>query len=367
MSKHILRTGKTILVWVVFFSTILLAKSEEPTVEFDVETSTTIGRLYHSLAEKKKPTGIKLMKGVTMGILVEVEAGYKKQGDNSSSDLNLATFSMGIDAALQEGIEGHLYFLRENGDDAIDVDEGYIKLSSTKDIPIYMQAGRMYLPFGVYYSHFVSDPMTLDLGESRKDAILLSYANDLVQISAGAFNGTFDNPDNEHINDFIASLTITPIKGIEAGAYWISDLGEAGGLEDVLSEHINASDETPAIKYNSVNGYGGYIHLEKGVISIDVEYIAAVDKFDAGLFQDISVTPKAWNAELAFAMPYNIELATRIEGSDEFFAMPELQYGIAGTYGFTDNMVVTLEYLHGEFDNDIDSRDIVTAQLGMEF
>ena len=367
MSKQILMTGKSLLVLVIFFLAITVAISEEVMVDDNTVNPTAVGRLYHTLAEKKKPTGIILMPGVTMGVLVEAEAGYEKQGDDSSSDLNLSTFGMGIDAELQEGIEGHVYFLWEDGDDAIDIDEGYIKLGSTEEIPFHVQAGRMYLPFGVYHSHFVSDPMTLDLGESRKEALLLGYDTDFIQLSAGAFNGEFDNPDNDHINDFVAALTITPVESVEAGIYWISDLGEAGGLEDILHENIDATDEKPAIKYNSVNGYGGYVHVEKGIVTVDVEYIAAVGKVDVGILQNISVTPKAWNAEVAVAVRNSIELAARIEGSDDFVGMPEIQYGIAGTYGFTDNVVVTVEYLRGEFDDDAPGRDIVTAQLGMAF
>ncbi len=336
-------------------------------INTETDNNTTIGRMYHTLEEKKNPTGIELMDNVTMGILLEIEAGYESQGNVSSSDINLATFGMGIDAVLQEGVEGHIYFLWEDGDDAISIDEGYIKLGNTQDIPPYIQVGTMYLPFGAYHTHFISDPITLELGETRENAILAGYENDIFQVAVATFNGEFDSNSDDQINDFMAAVTLTPFEGIEIGGYWTSDLGESDGLIDILHEHIDAADDHPEVEYKSVNGIGGYMHFEKGFVSIDAEYIAALDSFVAGTFHDNSAKPKAWNGELAFTIPHNVELAAKIEGSDDFVTMPETQFGVAGTYGFTENVAVTLEYLHGEFDGDIPSRDLVTTQLSMSF
>jgi hypothetical protein len=46
--------------------------------------------------------------------------------------------------------------------------------------------------------------------------------------------------------------------------------------------------------------------------------------------------------------------------------LPEDQYGAAVTYGLFENTSLSLEYLHGEFEND-DERDLLTTQLAVEF
>ena len=69
-------------------------------------------------------------------------------------------------------------------------------------------------------------------------------------------------------------------------------------------------------------------------------------------------------------------MAARLEGSDEFAEMPELQYGAGVSWSPFDQLSLSLEYLHGEFDSALapvvsgspqEDRDLVTAQLAFEF
>ena len=63
----------------------------------------------------------------------------------------------------------------------------------------------------------------------------------------------------------------------------------------------------------------------------------------------------------------NLELAIRIEGSDEFAGFPDEQYGLALSRRLTDAASLSVEDLHGEFDDEAFDRDLVTAQLALEF
>ncbi len=337
----------------------------------ETETVSTIASLYHTPQEQRSLDGIELMPGVTMGVLVEVEAGYEKQGDDASSDIALATFELGIDAELAEGVNGHVLLLWEEDDtEPLDLDEAFITLGNTESMPVYVSAGKMYVPFGALHSSFVSDPLVLELGETRESAIMFGYENGVIQLSVGVFNGDMDDSSEDHADDLVAAINIIPADRIELGVYWMSDLGESDGLEGTLMESIEASEgdeETEVIAYDAVAGYGVYAHYEGKKISLDVEYMAADGDFDAGLLGDEAVAPAAWNAELAFAPTDSIVVAVRYEGSDDFTDMPENQYGVCGAYGFAEKMVVALEYLRGEFADGGDDRDLVTAQLGMEF
>ena len=49
------------------------------------------------------------------------------------------------------------------------VDEGFIVLSGSEAFPAYLIAGRQYIPFGDFDSHFVTDPSTLILGRPMRD------------------------------------------------------------------------------------------------------------------------------------------------------------------------------------------------------
>jgi hypothetical protein len=61
-------------------------------------------------------------------------------------------------------------------------------------------------------------------------------------------------------------------------------------------------------------------------------------------------------------------LAARYGGSDnggEF--LPETEYGAVINWGFFRNTNLAIEYLHGEFENDVQETDKITAQLAVEF
>lgn len=107
--------------------------------------------------------------------LIEVEAGYvsidPKEGDSSDeSDIAVATVELGVDAEITKHVLGHVLFLYEDGED-ISVDEATITLSGEDVIPAYLTAGEMYVPFGNFESHMISDPLTLEIAETREAAI----------------------------------------------------------------------------------------------------------------------------------------------------------------------------------------------------
>jgi hypothetical protein len=60
-----------------------------------------------------------------------------------------------------------------------------------RSFPVYLIAGRQYIPFGYFDSHFITDPATLILGETNEGALVGGYRfnGEMVDISLGAFNG----------------------------------------------------------------------------------------------------------------------------------------------------------------------------------
>ncbi len=73
----------------------------------------------------------------------------------------------------------------------------------------------MYVSFGNFNSHFISDPITLAIGETRESAALVGYANDYVDTSAGAFNGDIDKIDRDNkVESFVVSIKGTVSSGL---------------------------------------------------------------------------------------------------------------------------------------------------------
>lgn len=305
-----------------------------------------------------------------LGGVVEVEAGFVNEDDpamGDSSDIALATVEIGLDAKLNKNVEAQIVLLYEDGED-FTVDEGTITL--TGPYGEFITAGKMFVPFGMFNSHFISDPLTLELGETNETALMIGYTNDMVDLSVAAFNGDFDDVSigdtvgaDDEIDDFVASITVTPAKGISFGASYISDIADTDAELAAAFYGISSTDVYTGVYDDKVAGYSAFLSASIGPITLDAEYLAAAEKFDTA---DIATEdqPSTFNVEIAYSISEKAEIALRYEGAEDFEI--EKQYGIAYSRELYENTSFALEYLAGEYEND-DERTVVTAQLGIEF
>jgi len=325
-------------------------------------------------AIKRKPESDKWYDRIQISGLIEVEASHGKidfkdpaAGDEKTSDVDLATVELVMDAKIAAHVEGHVMFKYE--DDDLFVDEGFITLSGTESFPAYLIAGRQYIPFGNYDSQFVTDPTTLILGETNEGAVVVGYryGGEMVDVSVGAFNGRAKKiGKDDAIDSFVGSIVVNPFENLMLGASYTSNL--AGS--DSFSEAVVDKDNLDSL----VGGWSAFLTFEfLERFKVIGEYVGALDSFKAGEIYDAADTkerkPSAWNVELGVAVIDNLELAARYEGSDDGGAefLPESQYGVVLNWGIFENTNLALEYLHGEYEDDAQETDSFIAQLAIEF
>lgn len=331
---------------------------------------------YHDLKEKKTAGLASLLTPqISISGLLEIAAGAEKRrflnaDTDSSGDLSLATAQLGFDVKVNERISGSLNLLSEEGEN-FNLDEATINLAGNRWNGRF---GLQYLPFGKFYSHFLSDPLTLILGETQQTAILGGYRHELFSLSAFVFNGDAEklSEGEDHIRDWGASLSVTALKHVELGASYISDLTDTDAELALAVEN----------RYRTgVGGWSVYTVVGFGAFEISAETLGAVESFATS---DLDVDgdgagdqPLAWDVELAWDLTEKVELAARYEGSTEFAGQPETQYGLCASWGVWENLSLSLEYLHGEFERLLapvdesghrqEIRELVTAQLAMIF
>ncbi len=311
--------------------------------------------------------------------VIEVEANYQTVDDNDpatddedSSNVDLATVELAIDARIIDHVDGHVLFKYE--DDDVFVDEGFITLTGSEAFPAYLIAGRQYVPFGNYDSHFVTDPNTLVLGETNEGALVLGYriGGDLVDIAVGAFNSKIGEAgDDDMIDGYVASVSAQPLEGLTLGVSYISDLTSSDSFSETVTDRDSDGEVDPVEEM--VAGWSAFVTFEfLDRFRLIGEYTAALDEFVAGEIYDNTETlarePSAWNVEFGAMVIDALELAVRYGGSDdggEF--LPETQYGGVVNWGFFDNTNLALEYMHDEYENDGNEVDTITAQLAVEF
>lgn len=313
-----------------------------------------------------------LAENVVISGVLEAEMGFTSTDfydpatpDTDESDIVLAKMELGVDMDISEYVKGHILFLWEEDDTPeVVVDEGTITLSEF-EYPVYVTAGRMVIPFGAFNSHFVSDPLTLQIGETKEAAVLVGYGEDLFDVSLGIFNGDIDETGEDNkIKNFVASAIFTPDVGdvdLSVGLSYIFNIADSNGLEAAVLANV-------ATIADYVGGLGAFVSVAFMDFAIEAEYIGATDDFAAGeLLATKKAEPNAYNIEIAYAITEDLEVAAKYEGTDEVGNLfPEDQYGVAASYGLFEGTTIALEYLHGEFENK-DEVDTITAQLAIEF
>ncbi|MFO7556197.1 MAG: LbtU family siderophore porin, partial [Desulfobacterales bacterium] len=162
------------------------------------------------------------------------------------------------------------------------------------------------------------------------------------------------------------SIVVNPFENLMFGASYTSNLAGSDSFNEAVVDPDNLD--------SLVGGWSAFVSFKfLGRFKLIGEYVGALDHFKAGEIYDAADPkerkPLAWNAELGVAITDNLELAARYDGSDDGGPdfLPESRYGAVLNWGFFKNTNLALEYLHGEFEGDVQEKDSFIAQLAVEF
>ncbi|WP_069471869.1 LbtU family siderophore porin [Candidatus Marithrix sp. Canyon 246] len=305
--------------------------------------------------------------GVRFSGLVSLEGRYNRGFDEvNTSDIAVDELGFAFEAKVNKWATGLISFLYEEGATDFEVDEAKITLGNTELSPLYLSLGQMYLPFGNYESHMVSDPLTLEIGEAREQAVLLGAEMGGVYATVYGFNGsTQDSAAEDLIDKYgfnVGFAQETDQYNFDVGVGFINDISDSDGLTDALGA-------TSLLAYEEVNGLAAYLLLKVGPVSFIGEYITALDQFKSShlAFNGVGAEPKAWNAELGYTFPIagkETTFAVGYQGLEEIglaLDLPERRYLATASVGIFDNTTLSLEYT---FDEDYDIADGGTGKDG---
>jgi hypothetical protein len=253
----------------------------------EAELKAEIDRLWDKLAEMEVVRGAAAEAGagpswadrVTLSGVVEVEAGFNDgiMGDDTvaESDIALATMELAVDAEISEFSAAHVLFLYEDEEnDNLRLDEATITLGQVN--PLYLTAGRMYVPFGDYTSRMISDPLTLEMGETREDALLVGVKAAGFHASLYAFNGAVDNGGDDEIEHFGATAGFafeSETASVDVGAGWISNIRDSDGIS-------GAPGGGPIVGGDYIAGYAAHLLTTLGPVTLIGEYVGADDEIN---------------------------------------------------------------------------------------
>nr|WP_242470968.1 LbtU family siderophore porin [Thiocystis violacea] len=326
--------------------------------------------------------------------LIEVEAAYVSpyEGD-SESDITLATVELGLTAQVNDWVEAGITLLYEQNVTDLEVDVAYIKLANADVSPVFLTAGQIYLPFGDYGTNLVSDPLTLEIGETRETALQVGFAQAGFTGSAYLFNGDNQVKGQNQIDGWGANLGFAHEQEGRAwalGIGYINDLGDSDGLGDLVNENrvafldesIEAGLDTSAFSVDPTDRTAGWTlnaAATFGPFNIIGEYLSATDDFDPISlgFGDRGAKPSAWNLEAGYSfeiMGRESVAALAYQGTDEALALelPKERWLVGWSVEILERTSLSLEWArdrdYGAKDGGTgQSGDTLTAQLAVEF
>ena len=314
---------------------------------------------------------------VSGAVEIEMNSGEAYDSDEKSSDIALATVELGFDVKINDRVSAHVLMLHE--DDATDppvIDEGTITINNG---PIFINAGRMYIPFGNFESHMVSDPLTLEIAETQEAAIEFGYEADGFRASVYAFNGEADKneTDNDVVDDFGISIGYTMKAGsvnLDLGVDYLNNMAETDSIQEAVITGPAAStieEHTSGIALHAI------INMDK--LNVILEYITATDNFNIAdlQFNTAEAEPSASNIEVAYTMDMNgsevtIALAHQNSSDIDGSALPESRNMISVSTTIADDVGFAVEYTDADDYETSDggsgkSGGVLTAQLAVEF
>ena len=228
----------------------------------------------------------------------------------------------------------------------------------------------MYIPFGTFESSFISDPLTLELGETNEGAVVLGYRllDETVNLDLGIFNGkTEEQGEDDTLSNYVARITVVPMEGFSFGGSYNSNLASADAFSEQVQDDLD----------EYVAGWSVFVSVTlMDRLTANAEYLAAVDEFKAGEIYDTADTskrcPEAWNIEVGYAFMDNLNAALRYGGSHDGDAehgefLAETQFGAVMNWDMFEKTSLALEYMNSAYAGDYQTVDAVTAQLAVEF
>ena len=288
--------------------------------------------------------------------VVEAEIGMGDDFDgNSGSDIALATVEIAIDAEISEWFSGHVVLLHEEDDTPLEVDQGFITYGNSFLSSFSANIGQQYLPFGVFETNLISDPLTLEIGETRESAIVISYDGDLYA-SFYMFNGDVKEAGGDDSIDSMGFNLGYAFEGesinLDVGVSYISNIKDSDGLGDsIIGYREEINDTTPnsfpapeeVDEYTA--GFGGHMILGWGSMIFIGEFVAAMDDFAVDEISNVKRKPSATNLEFAYGVSDDFVVALAIQNSVDLAGyVPESRFLLGMSYQIDEATSVALEF-----------------------
>lgn len=301
---------------------------------------------------------------------IEVEYSDRRGDSPAESGSALATGALGTTLKPNAHFDITTSFLYEEDPNAVatplEVDESYVTWHALPQERLDLSAGKKYLPFGKFSTAMVSDPLTLELGETRSDAVLQARTQRGNLTTHGwVFDGksTKTGGASQHNGGYGAGIAYTTDKAA-IGADYLSNLAESANFDGKR----NVNQRIPALAVH------GSVKVGERVTLLG-EHLTALKRFQVGDVEEdgnggltAPAKPAATHLEANLDLKRDRTLAVAWNNTRDAaeLGLPKTAYGVAYRQPIYGDLQGALEWQRAkDYANARDNT--LTLQLSYEF
>lgn len=219
------------------------------------EQQTAIAQQQERVAESKAGG---FGENVTAHGLVELRAFHSETDgtSNSSSDIEVDTFELGVDAQLSDELSVSTLIEYNSDDNDIELSEAFFVYGNDDSLAT-LTVGLAPLPVAAINDVGWTAPLTDDFFDLTDGMAMMSFGNELVSADVYTFR---TNGEGDNLNSGGVNLSTTPTDGLTLGAGYVIDM--ANNEED-LNTLVTEADDLWRI--NAL--------LEVGALALSAEYV----------------------------------------------------------------------------------------------
>lgn len=229
-----------------------------------------------------------------------------------------------------------------------------------------LTVGRFDLPFAEFSSYFITEPM-VEFAETRADSLSVTYTlHDQVELKMMFLESEVGTKNNRNGHDLAYAIRwFNDYKSFHVGVGYLTDLAESD--EQFLFEHHN-------IYQQKVGVISFFLLYAWEQFELTIESLKADGSFIE--LDSMRNQPSASNLEFTWYPLDNLQLALRVEQSDELEDAPEKQLGISLAWRPYRQLEIATEFLKADYkngfvtdddDNILQTSETVVSRIRFEF
>ena len=293
----------------------------------------------------------KWAQGLEISGVIEIEAAYdKRAGEESTNSVDVDTAEVETAAEVNDWTSAELALAYDADAGKVEVDTATVTLGPP-DGPWSLTAGKLTLPFGTFETGMISDPVTLELGETGDVATVFEVSSGGLSVSLFGLHG-----ESEEFENFGMSVGYSVGTGTWPSALDLS----VSYINEIRSDSVADSEA-----FSELPGMAASATVGSGHASLTVEYVKALDEQSGS-------EPSAWMVEGRFKFEFlgkRAAVAAGYQATHEAadLELPERRMLLGLAVELTEGVGLSMEWKQDEAYGSDDRDTTITVVLALKF